>query len=333
MIHDLNLLAERVPLVTDRVLLELANGLTVASALTAERQSRGFIARLAAQVTGRDHQAQLMTLRSLIDGQQAITEWLNEVTARGAITDLALAHVTAYLSETSRVVAGTQARGLVLAADIQGVSETLASLSAACAKRLDDLESWRDEVTLYLSAQRAFESATERWQAGRSYAELPWPYQVLLLAREVAGGPGGWWDYTHGPEFSARLTDRIVTRLNGTVGSAGNLLLVALLDEACEQVPDVRQRQFLAEMLDVGLDPGLALPGGPFTTTAALTMELGALPEFARPGQPARMALELARRRTGWLDGGATLTGLVRTAVREQMEMATLTWRRLEARR
>jgi hypothetical protein len=327
---DLTAFAERVPLVTDRVLLELANGLTVASALTAERESRGVIARLAAQVTGRDHKAQLMTLRSLIDGQQAMTEWLNEVTARGAITDLALAHVTAYLSETSQIVADTRAAAWRLAGDIQGISEALASLSAVCGKRLDDLESWREKVTLYMSAQRAFEMAVERWQAKRSYAGLPWPYQVLLLAREVAAGPCGRWDYAHGPEFSVRLADRMVARLSDVPGS---LLVTELLEASWAEVPDVEERLFLAEMLDVGLDPALALPGGLLTAAAALTMELAALPDAARPAQPALLALELTRRRRGWLDRGATMPGLVRAAVREQMEMATLTWRRLEARR
>jgi hypothetical protein len=59
-------------------------------------------------------------------------------------------------------------------------------------------------------------------------------------------------------------------------------------------------------------------------------MDLASLPTANRPPNPGGIAVELARRRVGWLDGGATLAGLVDTAVREQMETAGLAWRQLE---
>lgn len=330
MTDDLTRFAEQIPLVTDRVLLELANGLTVASALTAQRSSRGIIARLAAQITGRDHQAQLMTLRSLIDGQQAITDWLVEVTARSTVSDLALAQVTTHLAQTSRMVADVRDRHQQLTGELQGLSELVADLAQTCVRRLDGLESWRTEVTLHMAAERDFQLATERWQADRSYANLPWPYQVLLLSREVAAGSCGRWEYLHDAEFSTRLADRIVAQLRGRSAMAGSFLLVALLGESSDQLSDVRKRQLVAEVLGTGLDSQLALPTGPLTSTAAITMELAALPANIQPSQPAHMALELVRRRLGWLDGGATLSGFVRAAIREQMETASLTWQRLE---
>ena len=66
------------------------------------------------------------------------------------------------------------------------------------------------EVTEYLAAQRAFDMAVERWQAGRSYALLPWPYQVMLLAREVAVRPVRRWEREHddGIQRSADRPDR-----------------------------------------------------------------------------------------------------------------------------
>ena len=345
---DLTRFAEQIPLVTDRILLELANGLTVASAFTAQRSGQGIIARLAAQITGRDQLAQLMTLRNLIDGQQAITDWLVEVTSRNTVSDLALAQVTAHLAQTSRMVADIRARHQLLAGGLQELSEMVADLAQTCARRLDGLESWRTEVTLHMAAERDFKMATERWQEGRSYAELPWPYQVLLLSREVAAGSCGRWDYLHDTEFAPRLADRIVTHLSGRPALAGSaspggrppqtppgrvtsFLLVALFGESSESLPDVRQRQLIAEVLGTGLDAELALPSGPLTSTAAITMELAALPADIQPAQPAHMALELVRRRFGWLDGGTTLSGFIRAVIREQMETASLTWQRLDA--
>ena len=330
--HQLESLAEQIPLVPGRVLLELTNGLTVASALTAERQAQGVMSRLVSQILGRDRKASLMTLRSLIDGQQALTEWLVEVSARGAVSDLALAMAADQLSETSRVAGDAHARSLTIAADLRDLSTVVAELAEICDKRLEELDAWRVEVTTYLAAQRAFDMAVECWQAGRSYATLPWSYQVILLAREVAAGPCGKWERDHDAEFSTRLTDRIVTHLANRVETPGGFVVARLLEDGSDQLPDEAQRQLIAEVLDVRLAPGLALTPKPLTTAAALAMELSAIPSADRPTNPGGIAVELVRRRVGWLDGGATLSGFATTAVREQMETADLAWQQLEIR-
>jgi hypothetical protein len=330
--HQLERLAEQIPLVPGRVLLELTNGLTVASALTAERQAQGVVARLVSQILGRDRKADLMTLRSLIDGQQVLADWLTEVSARGAVSDLALAMAAAQLSETSRVAADARARSLALATELRSLSAVVAELAEICDKRLDEIDAWRAEVTAYLTAQRSFDLAVERWQAGRSYAALPWAYQVILLAREVATGPCGRWEQEHDGEFSTRLTDRMVTHLASRVPTTAGFMVSRQLEEGSPGLLDDTQRQLVAEVLDVGLAGDLALSPRPLATAAALTMDLSALPPADRPANPGGIAVELARRRVGWLDGGATLSSFVSTAVHEQMEAAGLAWQQLEIR-
>jgi hypothetical protein len=330
--YQLERLAEQIPLVPGRVLLELTNGLTVASALTAERQAQGMVARLVSQILGRDRKAELMTLRSLIDGQQALADWLTEVSARGAVSDLALAMAAAQLSETNRVAADARARSLTLATELRNLSAVVAELAEICGKRLDEIDAWRAEVTAYLAAQRAFDMAVERWQAGRSYSALPWAYQVILLAREVAAGPCGRWEREHDQEFSTRLTDRMVTHLTGRGSAAGGLVVARLLEEGNHELLDETQRQLVAEVLDIGLVPSLALSPRPLATAAAFTMELSALSPVDRPANPGGIAVELVRHRVGWLDGGATLSSFVSTAVHEQMEAASLAWQHLEIR-
>jgi hypothetical protein len=330
MSNELDRLADQIPLVSGRVLLELANGLTVASALTSDREARGAVSRLVSQIIGRDRRAELMTLRGLIDGQQALTDWLAEVSARGAVSDLALAMAKSQLNETSEVAARAHARSLTLDADLRGLSTVVAELADICAKRLDEIDTWRAEVTEYLAAQRAFDMAVERWQAGRSYSLLAWPYQVLLLAREIASGPCGAWQRAHDTEFSVRLIDRIVSHLASRVETAEGFVTAQLLDEASDQLAGESPRQLVAEVLDIGLAPGLALPPSPLTAAAALTMELASIPEADRPSKPGRVAVELTRRRVGWLDGGATLAGFAATAVHEQFETAGRAWQRLE---
>lgn len=330
MTEDLRSFGEQMPLVTDRTLLELVNGLTVASALTAERRSQGVFAQFAAAVSGRERKAELMTLQGLIEGQQAVAGWLSEVSAKGAVTDLALARVAGRLKETSRMAADARERGLRLAEDLRAVSGMVADLAEICEERLRGLELWRAEVESRLAAERAFDISTERWRAGKAYNRLPWPYQVLLLAREVAAGGAGRWEYEHDDgEYRARLADRITADLKDRVPGRDGLTLVSLLDESWNALPAARHRQFVAELLGAGLDQELALVGRPLDTAATLTMELSALPEGTRPARPAAAALELARRRHGWLDGGATLDEFVRTAVNEQFDLSASARRRL----
>lgn len=317
MISDVTALAQQIPAVEDRALLELVNGLTVAQAITADRRELGPAARIVGQILGSDRTGELLTLQALIDGQEALTRWVTEICDRGAITSLTVARIADHLrlvlrtAESARDMAATL--GEVLGAQLRALEESRARADALSA------------------AEQAFNASLAAWDAGRTYAAVPWPYQVILLARELAAGACGRLEpLTADNRYRVRITDGLVARLRASVGGHG-FAIAEVLDESW---PELRteQRWLVAEVLDVGLDRSLALPGCPLASVAATTMELAALPEDARPSSPGRSAMSLGRRRQGRIDGSATLPRFVERAVNEQLDAASTEWTQVERR-
>ncbi|GGM02771.1 hypothetical protein ACFFX1_39675 [Dactylosporangium sucinum] len=322
---DVRRMVRRLPGVSDRTLLELVNGLGVARGITADRAEQGVVARLFAQLTGSDHKAQLMTFRALVDGQQALVELSTEAAQRAAVTDLALARVATHLRYTRDLADATALEQRRLA----DVAEALGEYIRACDERIAVLEQWRASVDLRLAADDVLAGLGSRAKAG--HGGVPWPVLAVLMARELAAGVCGRWEAQAGPAFRVRVADVLLAALREVAALPDRgFPLETVLDDGWRALRTGDHRRLLAELLDAGLDPRLALVDRPLTATVALTMELASLPDTARPERPARIALELSRRRTGWVDGGATISGFVKRAVGEQFDLAAQARRRWE---
>jgi hypothetical protein len=314
---DVAALARQIPTVEDRTLLELVNGLTVAQAITADRRELGPAARIVSQILGKDRSGELLTLQALIDGQRALVRWATEICDRGAITNLTVARVADHLRLSVRTAESARAMATEL-------GEMLGA-------RLRTLEESRTRADALSAADHALNASLTAWDAGRTYAALPWPYQALLLARELAAGPCGRLEPLTGDDrYRLRIADGIVARLRADVGERG-FAIAEVFDESW-QVLRAEQRWLVAEVLDVGLDGSLALPGCPLASVAATTMELAALPGDVRPLSPARSAMSLGRRRQGRIDGSATLPRFVERVVDEQLDAAGTVWDRVGKR-
>lgn len=309
--HDDAAFARQVPAVDDRALLELVNGLTVARAVTADRRELGPAGRIVAQILGKDRQGELLTLQALIDGQQTLMQWVTELCQQGAITSLTVARIADYLRLALDRAESAQSMvaelGDVLGAQLRAMAESQARADALVA------------------AEHTLNTALAAWDAGRAYASVPWPYQVILLAQQLAAGPCGRLEPLTGDDrYRMRIIDSIVARLRTTVRGSG-FSIAEVLDASW---PELRteQRWLVAEVLGVGLSSSLALPGCPLAAVAATTMELAALPENARPVSPGLSAMILGRRRQGRIDGSATLPRFVERAVNEQLDAARVVW-------
>lgn len=192
---DLRSLALDVPLLTDRVLLELANSMVVAEDLTTYRREQSFSGTLLARIVGRERQRELLTTRALVDGQRSLVHWATELSGQSRISDLALARVAECLGETRRRVEEASGQS---AARLSELADVVARIAEACEirfteaeSRLAALEEHQAATELGLEAEHALAISVGRWTAGQSYNGLPWPVQVVLLSAEVAAGPAG----------------------------------------------------------------------------------------------------------------------------------------------
>ncbi|MFE7182082.1 serine/threonine-protein kinase [Streptomyces erythrochromogenes] len=300
---DLRGLALDVPLMTDRVLLELANSMIVAEDLTAYRREQSLSRTLLARIVGRERQRELLTTRALVDGQRALTTWATELSGHARITDLALARVAHCLGETRRHLAQVDARVSTERAELAEVVARIAELCASrftgAEARIAALERRQADTELRLAAEEALALSVGRWAAGQSYTGMPWPVRVVLLSAEVAAGPAGAYaSHTGRDTYGERLVNAVLTAPRTDAPQEG-FALAELLDTGCA-VADPSRLLLAAEVLGSGLEPSLAPPAGPITAVTGTALELWTLPGSARPPRPTETAAALVRRRHGW---------------------------------
>ncbi|MFF3580624.1 hypothetical protein [Streptomyces mirabilis] len=314
-------LARRLPGVHDRALLELANGIGVARAITADRAESGVIARLIADFTGNSQRAQLLTIRHLVNGQETLAALAVETSEYGRVTDLAIARVAGYLKSVKE-------QALTLQRTHEELADEVGEIIKATDERFSLLERRVDKVELKDAARDFGDQVLAG--AERSLRGVPWPYQAILLGRHLASGPcGRWYAESGDTQYRNRIARTVADSIpyvsqapRRTIGLANEF------EEAWRMLAWPEQRALLGELLDVGLVPGLAMASRPLNHMAAMTMELASLPDDVRPERPARIALELSRRRVDYLDAGATARRIVDVAVHEQFELAASHWRR-----
>ncbi|MFE9477213.1 hypothetical protein ACFYNM_01245 [Streptomyces spororaveus] len=300
---DLRSLALDVPLLTDRVLLELANSMVVAEDLTTYRREQSFSGTLLARIVGRERQRELLTTRALVDGQRSLVHWATELSGQTRISDLALARVAECLGETRRRVEEASGQS---AARLSELADVVARIAEACEirfteaeSRLAALEEHQAATELGLEAEHALAISVGRWTAGQSYNGLPWPVQVVLLSAEIAAGPAGAHSFRTGRDAYVERLVHAVLNVARPDTPQGRFTLTDLLDEGCATTAPDRLR-LAAEILGSGLAPSLAPPAGPLSAVAATAVELWALPGGARPPRPTETAAALVRRRHGW---------------------------------
>ncbi|MFI9586592.1 hypothetical protein ACIHCQ_33265 [Streptomyces sp. NPDC052236] len=331
---DLRSLVQDVPLVTDRVLLELANSMVVAEDLTKFRREQTISRTLLARIIGRERQRELLTTQALIDGQHSLVTWATELSGHVQISDLALSRVADCVGETRRQLELVSGRA---SAQLTALADVVAQVAEACEERfvcvedrLSALERQQTTTALRLEAEEGFELSVGRWSAGQSYARLPWPLQVILLAMEVAAGPAGTYSFLAGRDkVSERLVNTILTTPRPGAPQ-GRFTIAELIDEACNTTPP-DQLQLVAEILGSGLEPSLTQPASPLIAVAATAVELWTLPGAARPPHPAETAHALVHRRHGqWTSRTSNPRHFVERVVAEQAAAARTLRERLD---
>ncbi|MER5770201.1 hypothetical protein [Streptomyces sp. NPDC001985] len=314
------------PLITDRILLELANSVVVAQDLTVYRRGQSLTQGLLARITGGERQRELLTAQALIDGQGALITWATELSGQVRDADLALVRVADCLLETRRRFEHSEERA---SAQVARLADVVARVAEVCQERLVELadrlaavEHQQALIARRQDAAESFQLSVGRWEAGQTYSRLPWPLQVVLLAQEVATGPAG---VLIGDPARDTVGERLVNAILAHSAKdlpTGGFTVARLLDEACEDTPE-GQLRLVAEILGSGLEPGLAAPAGPLVALTAATVELWALPGAARPARPAETAYALVSRRHGmWTPRAGSARPFVERAVGEQLAVA-----------
>ncbi|MYV57203.1 hypothetical protein [Streptomyces sp. SID3212] len=314
-----------VPLVDDRLLLELLNDLHTADDLVRATVREGFFARLLGQVTGRRRRQDLAVTGALVGAQRDTLAWLSGLTTRLAVTDLVVAEVSDEVARVREDVKGLDGRVRWAEGSIRELALVLGELAEQTGRGL----AGHDERLRKVESRLAIDDAVRRWRHPRPDAGLGRLFGAVLLAREVAAGPAG--------EFSdtardAHVEQELVERMlqdPPTPWYDGVRSVAGLLAEATRHLPGDDHRTMLAELLGAGLREELTRARGPLSTalsTAAATTVRGTDPDAA-----ATKALRGAvRNGTRYVAASLTAEELLRQLVGEQFTEAAARRSRLQ---
>lgn len=329
MTDHLDTVARGVPLVDDRLLLELANELHTVDDLNRAASREGFFARLLGHATGHARLRERNIRRATIGAQQGTFQWLTSLTERMTVTNLVVAEVVEEVSAVKRQQAALAATSQWSAERIDELGALVGRLARDAGHVLHD----HDRRLAAVEAQLAIDAAVRRWRWPRPDPGLPWLVHAVLLAREVAAGPAGEFAFTGDGRVTVR--DDLVERMlqnPSTPWYDGSKSLTGLLAAAVTELPGDDHRRMVAELLGVGLGGELTEPVGPLTRALAETAQRVAT-ECAKPSQAAGDAMRKASGNGGrYLWTSLSVEQLLRRVVDEQFEEAAARRARLRDR-
>ncbi|MGK5732163.1 hypothetical protein [Streptomyces sp. URMC 124] len=314
---SLEIVARGVPLVDDRLLLELTNDLHTANDLARAGAREGFFARLLGRATGRDRIRERTVRDRVLSTQKLTLRWLTHLSERMTVTDLVVAEVSEEVHDAKKRIERVETAGQWSADAIGELGEILARLASDTGRFLSDHE----RRLAALEARTAMDAAARRWRHPRPDPGLPWLVGAVLLAREVASGPAGTYAFTGEEALMQRqLTERMlqdppVPWFDGVKSLPG------MLSTVVRELPSENHRLMVAELLGLGVADELSDAAGPLTSALARAAELSVA--GAGADEAARSAL---RDSSGsgdlFLPSSLSVEQLVRRIVAEQFAEA-----------
>lgn len=288
-------LERRVPIVSDKTLINLVNGIQVNRDLIYYQKSRGFFGRLFDGLVGINRGRQILLDGNLIAGQQALCDWLVELTDSLRVSQVALELTQNSLLEARAAIRRQKE-------DLSILDDRLDDLAQKVGNRLCNIENRIYTLELNASAQKDFEQIVTAWEARQTYMNLPWVIQVTMLIREVFSSAV----ITYELETSDTITYRkqLINRILRVSDKiyANFFSLSDLLESMWQQAGSLDDLELSLGILEIRSLRQSRIQRIPLLFTIATTLELSTLPEDARPLKPARCAIELCRNQVQEID-------------------------------
>lgn len=301
--HRLEELQRRIPVVSDKALIDLVNGIQVSKDLIRYRKNRGFFGQLIDALDGSDalgasfasRKRQLLLDGNLIAGQEAFHQWVLELSDSLHISQVALEVTQQSLLEARDAIRRQkQIQEEALLALTQGLTQ----LAQQVGTRLNELEARVQKLEVRVAANEDLDRIVTAWAAEQTYIKLPWAVQVALLAREVFSSSVATYELETGDtnRYRSLLVNKILSTSKQLPKSFFGL--ADLLDYSWVEMTD-SDRQLSATLLEIRSIPQQRLQNTPLLFALGTTLELATLPEEARPSKPGQSAIALCRAQIG----------------------------------
>jgi YjcZ-like protein len=278
-------LQERIPVASDRALIELVNGIQISTEAVRYRKSRGYFGQLIDELSGSDRKRDLLIQGNLVEGQTALQQWVLELSTTLNISQIGL-------EITQRSLAATQQSLLEARHAIRIQQQNLDELTHL----IQTLSYTVGHLELRIAAYEDFDSIVTAWMGGRTYTNLPWAIQVVLLAREVFSSSVSVQELRSGnSQYQQRLIDKLNAELRHREVPSQFEGLADLLNQTWENLQDPADQLLCTSLLETRSLPLQQLINLPYLFTIGNAFELALLPAPARPESPGHCALELCR--------------------------------------
>lgn len=287
-------LQHRVPVVGDKALIDLVNGIHVSKDIIRYRKNRGFFGQLIDNLDGSDRKRQLLLDGNLIAGQEALHQWVLELCDSLRISQIALEVTQQSLLEARDAIRRQKQRLQMQEEALLTFGQRLDQLAQQVNTRLNQLEARVRKLEVRVAANEDLDYIVTAWAAEQTYTNLPWAVQVALLAREVFSSAVAIYELETGDttRFRSLLVNKILASSKQLPKSF--FALADLLDRSWVEMRD-SDRELSAALLEVRSIPPQRLHNTPLLFTIGTTLELATLPEEARPRNPGKCAIALCR--------------------------------------
>lgn len=301
-------LQDRVPIVSDKAIVDLVNGIQVSQHIFGYRNNRGWFGNLIDKLDGSDDKRRLILDDNLITGQEALYNLVKEL-----VDKLQISQATLIVTQNSLMEARDAIRNLKQGAQIQEeallqLNDQLYSLAQKVGVHLSNHETRIRRLEVQVAAREDFNRIVKAWVAQTTYTQLPWTMQVALLAREVFSSSVVMYELeTNDTKYRQDLVNEILAyskqlpsnQLPSSVDSLGDLL-----DRSWKEIKNNDDLELLAGLLEVRSVPMQRLVNTPHLFVIGTTLELAKLPEpeEARPLKPGRSAIAICRDQIDIID-------------------------------
>jgi len=286
--NELQKKESEIPIITNKILVDLVNSIQVNDDLISFRQKRGLFGQFFDNLTGADRKRQLAIDKNVNIAMQSFHSWVLDIANNLNVSNNAIITIEEKLIETRQAIRN-QRQDINL---LQDIVNQLQHKVEDHEHRILKLEQrvYRTEV------QHRIEDAIAAWQSKRTYQGFHWAIQVAFVTREIVDYALG--DYerliTKGKDSQLRqsISDRILATDN-TIPDH-HFPLTNLLNLSYSETSQENQ-ELAGYLLEVESISEERLGKTLYLFTLGKTLELAQLPKQQQPQNLAQTAFELCR--------------------------------------
>jgi hypothetical protein len=315
--EELEKLERRVPIVSDKAIISLVNGIQINYELIRYQRQQGFFGRLFDGLSGADAGRRILLDGNLIAGQQALCDWVMEFADSLRISQIAFEVTQNSLIEARSAIRKQKQSLMIQSQEIEILDGKLSALTNKIDSRIDEIEDRVHTLELAVAAQKDFEQVITAWEAKLSYIGLPWIIQVVMLVKEIFSSSVT--EYELKTQDTLTYRNQLANRILATSELAHTKFfsLSDLLDSSWQQIKNIDDFQLSLGILETHTLPYSRRQRIPLMFTLSTTLELAALAEEIRPSRPGRCAVEICRAQIQGIDYTTTMNDVVTKMIAE----------------